>query len=160
VRHQAYLIVVMVVELTPLSHAYAYWKTHADQFSRNFYFRGYSGWALRLAQVAFFLAGVSGDVKRLCQATTIAEQERIWQKKLRPVLLNKIMLKGFLGNPAFNWHALGVPKNQMNCFLEDGTVEDFVKATLDPVPSLTTVRVSIPLAGHDRERETKLTCLS
>lgn len=44
---------------------------------------------------------------------------------------------------AFNWHALGVPRNQMNCFLQDGTVEDFVKATLDPVPSLTTLRVSL-----------------
>lgn len=43
---------------------------------------------------------------------------------------------------AFNWHALGVPKNQMNCFLQDGTVEDFVKATLDPIPSLGTLRVS------------------
>ena len=46
---------------------------------------------------------------------------------------------------AFNWHALGVPKNQMNCFLQDGSVEDFVKATLDPVPSLTTLRVSLPM---------------
>lgn len=42
---------------------------------------------------------------------------------------------------AFNWHALGVPKNQMNCFLQDGSVEDFIKATLDPVPSLTKLRV-------------------
>ena len=30
----------------------------------------------------------------------------------------------------------------MNCFLNDGTVEDFIKATLDPVPSLATIRVS------------------
>lgn len=80
-------------------HAYAYWKTHASQFSRNFYFRGYSGWALRLAQIAFFIAGVRGDVKRLCKATSTAEQERIWQKKIRPVFLNKVMVKLFLGNP-------------------------------------------------------------
>lgn len=79
-------------------HAYAYWKTHASQFSRNFYFRGYSGWALRLAQIAFFIAGVRGDVKRLCKATSTAEQERIWQKKIRPVFLNKAMVKLFLGN--------------------------------------------------------------
>ena len=81
------------------SHAYAYWKAHSGQFSRNFYFRGYSGWALRLAQVAFFLAGVSGHVKRLCEAKTTEEQERIWRKHLRPVMLNSVMLKGFLGNP-------------------------------------------------------------
>lgn len=42
----------------------------------------------------------------------------------------------------FNWHALGVPKNQMQCFLNDGSVEDFITATLDPVPSLTTLRVA------------------
>lgn len=35
----------------------------------------------------------------MCQATTVAEQDRIWTKKLRPILLNKIMVKGFLGNP-------------------------------------------------------------
>lgn len=103
------------------SHAYAYWMKHADQFRRNFYFRGYSGWALRLAQVAFFLAGVRGSVKQLCAASSTAEQERIWKKSLRPVILNKVMLK-VLGSPVFNWHALGVPRNQMNCFLADGSV--------------------------------------
>lgn len=129
---------LLTAKLSPFlsSHAYAYWKTHADQFSKNFYFRGYSGFALRVAQAAFWLAGVSCDVKRLCLANSTGEQERIWEKRLRPVLLNQVMLKGFLGNPAFNWHALGVPRNQMNCFLEDGSVADFVKATLDPIPSL------------------------
>lgn len=42
----------------------------------------------------------------------------------------------------FNWHALGVPQNQMNCFLQDGSVEDYVKATLDPIPTLSTLKVS------------------
>lgn len=80
-------------------HAYAYWKAHSDQFSRNFYYRGYSGWALRVSQVAFTLAAVRGSVKKLCQADSVAEQESIWQRSLRPVLLNKILMKGFLGNP-------------------------------------------------------------
>lgn len=133
---------LLTSKLSPFlsAHAYAYWMTHADQFSRNFYFRGYSGWALRLAQVAFFIAGVSGDSKRIANASSVTEQEQIWRTRLRPVLLNQVMLKGFLGNPAFNWHALGVPRNQMNCFLEDGSVADFVEATLDPVPSLTTLK--------------------
>lgn len=30
----------------------------------------------------------------------------------------------------------------MNCFLEDGSVEDYVKATLDPIPTLSTLKVS------------------
>ncbi|OCF62173.1 betaine lipid synthase [Kwoniella mangroviensis CBS 10435] len=122
------------------SHAYAYWLSHDTQFSRNFYFRGYSGWALRLAQIAFFLSGVRKDVKKICKASTIAEQEKIWNKKIRPIFLGRWMVKLFLGNPMFNWHALGVPQNQMNCFLQDGTVEDYIKATLDPIPKLTTLK--------------------
>ncbi|OCF42021.1 betaine lipid synthase [Kwoniella heveanensis CBS 569] len=122
------------------SHAYAYWLTHHRQFSRNFYFRGYSGWALRLAQIAFFLSGVSGDVKKICKASSVEEQERVWRKRVRPVFLGRIMVKLFLGNPMFNWHALGVPVNQMNCFLQDGTVEDYITATLDPIPKLTTLK--------------------
>lgn len=92
---------LLTSKLSPFlsAHAYAYWKTHASQFKRNFYFRGYSGWALRLAQTAFFLAGVRKDVEKICAATTTVEQERIWNKKLRPILLNKLMVKGFLGNP-------------------------------------------------------------
>lgn len=43
----------------------------------------------------------------------------------------------------FNWHALGVPKNQMNCFLEDGTVEEFITATLDPIPGLSKLKVRL-----------------
>ncbi|WVR08104.1 hypothetical protein IAU60_005150 [Kwoniella sp. DSM 27419] len=133
---------LLTTKLSPYlsSHAYAYWLTHANQFSRNFYFRGYSGWALRLAQIAFFVSGVRGDVKKLCKASSVEEQERIWRKRIRPVFLGRIMVKMFLGNPMFNWHALGVPMNQMNCFLQDGSVEDYVTATLDPIPKLTTLK--------------------
>ncbi|KAK8849633.1 hypothetical protein IAR55_004968 [Kwoniella newhampshirensis] len=133
---------LLTTKLSPFlsSHAYAYWKAHSSQFCRNFYFRGYSGWALRLAQVAFFLAGVRGDVRRILNASSTQEQERIWTKSLKPVFLNRVMMKLFLGNPLFNWHALGVPMNQMNCFLKDGSVEDFVTATFDPIPKLTTLK--------------------
>jgi hypothetical protein len=51
-----------------------------------------------------------------------------------------------LMNRIFNWHALGVPLNQMNCFLKDGTIEDFVKATFDPVPTMTTLKVCLCLS--------------
>jgi betaine lipid synthase len=81
------------------SHAFAYWKKHADQFSSNFYLRGYSGHGIRLSKVAFALAGVRGAVKQMCAADSTKEQERIWQTKLRPVLLNKALVTGFLGNP-------------------------------------------------------------
>jgi betaine lipid synthase len=49
--------------------------------------------------MAFALAAVRGNVQKLCQATSVEEQETIWRRKLRPVLLNKVLMKGFLGNP-------------------------------------------------------------
>jgi hypothetical protein len=39
----------------------------------------------------------------------------------------------------------------MNCFLKDGTIEDFVKATFDPIASLTTLKVSqITISANSR----------
>ncbi len=56
----------------------------------SFYLQGYSGWALRLARVLFSVFGVAEDVRRLCEADTIAEQDKIWQTRVRPVLLNPV----------------------------------------------------------------------
>ncbi|KAJ9127655.1 hypothetical protein QFC24_001065 [Naganishia onofrii] len=119
--------------------AYAYWKANADQFSSNFFLRGYSGWALRLARVAFALAGVSKDVKKMIACDTTAEQDAIWKKKLRPIMLNPVM-KLILGSGFFCWNALGVPRNQLNCLLQDGDIADFISATLDPVPGLANMK--------------------
>ncbi len=121
------------------SQAYAYWKVHADEFADNFFLRGYSGWAIRLGRAAFALAGVRGEVKRLIAASTTSEQQQVWNAKLRPVIMSPL-LKLILGSPIFCWNALGVPKNQLACLLEDGTIEDFIAATLDPVPGMATLR--------------------
>ncbi|KAJ9102622.1 hypothetical protein QFC19_004731 [Naganishia cerealis] len=121
------------------AQAYAYWKVNADQFSSNFFLRGYSGWAIRLARVAFALAGVSKDVKKMISCNTTAEQDAIWKKKLRPILLNPVM-RLILGSGFFCWNALGVPRNQLNCLLEDGDIAEFISATLDPVPGLANMK--------------------
>jgi betaine lipid synthase len=84
------------------SSAYPFWriKQHAFSPSSSFYLRGYSGRVLRLARAVFTLAGVSEDVARLCAADTLAEQEQIWVEKLRPVLLNPVVV-ALLKNPVF-----------------------------------------------------------
>lgn len=117
------------------AQAYAYWKANADQFSSNFFLQGYSGWAIRLARAAFAMTRVTKDVKRMVTADSIAEQDLIYKKKLRPIMLNPIM-KTILGSGFFCWNALGVPRNQLNCLLQDGDIADFIAATLDPVPAL------------------------
>lgn len=116
------------------SNAYQFWRINDDAFSSSFYLRGYSGLALRLARVIFTLAGVSKDVEALCDANTIEEQSKIWREKLRPVLLNPVVV-ALLKNPLFCWNALGVPLNQRRMLLDEGSIYEFVRDTLDPLAS-------------------------
>ncbi|CAD6983485.1 unnamed protein product [Tilletia controversa] len=118
------------------SHAYQFWRLNTSSFDKCFYFRGYSGHALRLAKFAFNIAGVRKDVERMCKADTVEEQQKIWDTRLRGTLINKHIIRFFLSNPAFLWNALGVPINQMNVFLNEGcSVEQFAIDTLDSIPS-------------------------
>ncbi|KAG6816964.1 hypothetical protein H0H87_001278 [Tephrocybe sp. NHM501043] len=116
------------------SSAYQFWRINDDAFSSAFYMRGYSGWALRVARIIFSLAGVTKYVQQLCECDTIDAQVKIWQTKLRPVLLNPIVV-ALLKSPVFCWNALGVPLNQRRMLLEEGTIYDFICHTLDPVVS-------------------------
>ncbi|KZT42398.1 hypothetical protein SISSUDRAFT_1058490 [Sistotremastrum suecicum HHB10207 ss-3] len=123
-------------KIAPLlsSSAYQFWRINEKAFSSSFYLRGYSGWALRMAKWAFWIAGVSDDVAALCRAASIDEQQRIWDQKLRPVIMNPVVV-ALLKNPIFCWNALGVPLNQRQIFLQEGTAYDFIRETLDPIPS-------------------------
>ncbi|KAH8096692.1 S-adenosyl-L-methionine-dependent methyltransferase [Cristinia sonorae] len=128
-------------KLSPLlsSLCYQFWRINSHMFKESFYKSGYSGWALRLAQWIFKLAGVSEDVRLLCEAGSIPEQERIWREAIRPVLLNSVVV-ALLKNPVFCWNALGVPLNQRKMFLDEGSAYDFVKDTFDPIPSTALLR--------------------
>lgn len=101
------------------SSAYQFWRINAQSFKSSFYLRGYSGWALRLASFIFRLAGVSKDIEALCNSNTLEQQEEIWRRKLRPVLLNPVVV-ALLKNPVFCWNALGVPLNQRKMLLDEG----------------------------------------
>ncbi|KAG9312680.1 hypothetical protein JVU11DRAFT_7097 [Chiua virens] len=100
-------------KISPLlsSIAYQFWHINDTAFANAFYMNGYSGLAIRLAQIVFGLAGVSKDAEELCNVATKAEQVRIWKEKLMPVLLNPLVV-ALLKTPAFCWNALGVPQNQ------------------------------------------------
>lgn len=123
------------------SHAYQFWRLNTNSFDKAFYMRGYSGHALRLAKVAFWLAGVQEDVRKFCLASSTEEQQKIWDTRLRNTLINKKLIKLFIANPAFLWNALGVPMNQLEIFKKEGTsVEQFMIDTLDKVPSRSLVK--------------------
>jgi betaine lipid synthase len=123
-------------KISPLlsSIAYQFWRINDNSFSSSFYLHGYSGWALSLAQFLFKLAGVSEDVQDMCNTDSLEEQDRIWKEKLRPVLLNPFVVP-LLKNPIFCWNALGVPRNQRRMLLQEGSAYEFIRDTLDPLPS-------------------------
>ena len=116
------------------SSAYQFWRSNVDAFSSSFYMHGYSGLALRLAKFIFKIARVTDDVKKMCDSDTLEEQAAIWHEKLRPVLLNPVVV-ALLKSPVFCWNALGVPLNQRQMILEEGTFYDYVMNTLDPLAS-------------------------
>jgi betaine lipid synthase len=101
------------------SAAYQFWRQNTDAFS-SFYTRGYSGWALKLARLVFACAGVSTHVEDMCNCDTLDDQVAIWRSKIRPVLLNPIVM-AFMRNPIFCWNALGVPLPQRKMIVEEGT---------------------------------------
>ncbi|KAF8210145.1 hypothetical protein K438DRAFT_1903773 [Mycena galopus ATCC 62051] len=134
------------------SSAYQFWRIKAQSFSSSFYLRGYSGWALRMAGWIFRAFGVSKEIQALCTADTLKEQEEIWNTKLRPVLLNPIVVT-LLKNPVFCWNALGVPLNQRKMLLDEGNIFEFIRDTLDPLVSTYLLKTGnyfylLALLGH------------
>ncbi|KAF8210227.1 hypothetical protein K438DRAFT_1809216 [Mycena galopus ATCC 62051] len=132
--------------------AYQFWRSNSHSFSSSFYLRGYSGWALRMAGWIFRAFGVSKEIQALCTADTLKEQEEIWNTKLRPVLLNPIVV-ALLKNPVFCWNALGVPLNQRRMLLDEGNIYEFIRDTLDPVISTYLLKTGnyfylLALLGH------------
>jgi hypothetical protein len=83
-------------------------RTTADSFLLPFLpLPDSSGHALRIAAWALWLAGVSKSAHEMCAAPTLEKQRKIWESKIRPVLLSKFMTKVVFSNPAFLWNALG-----------------------------------------------------
>ncbi|KAF8325155.1 S-adenosyl-L-methionine-dependent methyltransferase [Cantharellus anzutake] len=117
------------------SAAFQFWSVNANAFNSSFYLRGYSGWALRIAKWLFWATGMSGEVRRICEAETLMEQDEIWRRSLRKVFVEGQFVRWLVNNPVFLWNALGVPQNQKKAFTDEGTVHDFIKDTLDPIGS-------------------------
>ena len=98
---------------------------------------------------------------RFCNASSIEEQEKVWRERLRPVVLNPVVLF-VLDNPIFCWRALGVPRNQRKMLLDEGTAYNYVKDTLDPVASHKLLKegayhyLLVSLAPHHRHSESEV----
>lgn len=113
-------------------YAFQFWMDKYKTFSgKGLYDTGLTRWALRLARFVFTLGGLNGAVDELCACTSIKQQIKIWDEKLKPTLFSPIVATLLVGNPLFLWKALGVPANQAEML--GPSVMKYVIDTLDPV---------------------------
>lgn len=90
------------------SPAYQFWRVNQNAFASSFYLQGYAGWALRFAHWLVRISGRSEDVKQICEAKTIGEQDEIWRRSLRRIFVDGSVVQKLVDNPIFLWNALGV----------------------------------------------------
>ena len=99
--------------------------------------------AIRLVRWLFWLLGLSNDVKDMCNAKTLKEQQEIWPR-IRRVLLSRALHWTVVSTEWFAWKAAGVPPAQRRMIIEDhrdqvdndlrrGAIWEYIVNTLDPV---------------------------
>ncbi|KAJ5194207.1 Protein of unknown function DUF3419 [Penicillium cf. griseofulvum] len=148
---------LLISKLSPhlSSQAFQYWLEHTQTFTstsgHGLYETGGSRHAIRMVRWLFNIFGLQGEVRKLCEAQTIAEQREIWPR-IRGVLMSRPLHWAIVSTEWFAWKAAGVPRNQRNMIVEDffrrnGLTEDMKKGkdvsgqsiweyvvnTLDPV---------------------------
>ncbi|KAL4931319.1 class I SAM-dependent methyltransferase [Aspergillus undulatus] len=154
---------LLISRLSPhlSSQAFQYWLEHTHVFTsksgRGLYETGGSRHAIKMVRYLFKAFGLESQVKKLCEAQTLAEQRKIWPR-IRSVLLSKPLNWAIVSTEWFAWKAAGVPRNQRNMIVEDyfkrngltkemksakdisgKSIWEYVVDTLDPVVNETMV---------------------
>ena len=129
---------LLISKLSPhlSSQAFQYWLEHSQTFTstsgHGLYETGGSRHAIRMVRWLFNIFGLQGEVRKLCEAQTIAEQREIWPR-IRGVLMSRPLHWAIVSTEWFAWKAAGVPRNQRNMIVDDffrrnGLTEDMKKA--------------------------------
>ncbi|PYH47485.1 class I SAM-dependent methyltransferase [Aspergillus saccharolyticus JOP 1030-1] len=115
---------LLIEKLSPhlSSQAFQYWLEHTQIFTsssgKGLYETGGSRHAIKMIRYLFQVFGLQGQVAKLCEAQTLAEQRKIWPK-IRAVLMSKPLHWAVVGTEWFAWKAAGVPRNQRNIIIDD-----------------------------------------
>lgn len=126
--------------------------------------------AIKLVRWLFTLLGLSGNVRNLCRAKTLREQQEMWPK-IRRVLLSRPLHWSVVSTEWFAWKAAGVPPAQRRMIISDhqehGDLElrgeavwQYIVDTLDPVVQNTLISDDnyfylLCLQGHYTQRYVK-----
>ncbi|KAJ5105617.1 hypothetical protein NUU61_002964 [Penicillium alfredii] len=115
---------LLISKLSPhlSSQAFQYWLEHTHVFTSSsghgLYETGGSRHAIRMVRWLFNIFGLQTEVRKLCEAQTLAEQRAIWPR-IRRVLLSRPLNWAIVSTEWFAWKAAGVPRNQRNMILDD-----------------------------------------
>ncbi|KAF9437924.1 hypothetical protein BGZ76_010555 [Entomortierella beljakovae] len=125
---------ILLDQLSPTlsSTALQFWYKNRNSFDECFYESGYSGLALWVFKWLIRVKGLSKSLEELSTTNDVRVQEHIWENVIKPATLPEWLVKAF-SHPAFLWNALGVPINQMNLFLNEGSAVRYLYDTLDPI---------------------------
>lgn len=116
---------LLVEKLSPYlsSHALDYWlhvgPSTFNAKGKGLYYTGGSRHALQLVSWLASLLGIRGDIAKVCEVETLAEQREIWSKRIRRVVLSQLLAYFVVGSERFLWKALGVPGEQRAMIEED-----------------------------------------
>ncbi|KAI9833063.1 MAG: hypothetical protein M1819_003896 [Sarea resinae] len=115
---------ILISKLSPhmSSQALQYWLDHSSIFtSRNgkgLYESGGSRIAIKLCRYLFHCFGLTNEVRKLCEASTLNEQREIWPR-IRKVLMSRPLHWAVVGTEWFLWKAAGVPPAQHRMIQND-----------------------------------------
>ncbi|KAL1986858.1 hypothetical protein VTN96DRAFT_5511 [Rasamsonia emersonii] len=153
---------LLISRLSPhlSSQAFQYWLDNTNVFTsksgKGLYETGGSRHAIKLVRYLFTVFGLSGKVKKFCEAPTLNEQRKMWPQ-IRGVLLSKLLNWAVVGTEWFAWKAAGVPPAQRNMIIDDylkrkglsgvkkgsdvsgRAIREYVVDTLDPVAKETLI---------------------
>lgn len=104
------------------SQAFQYWLEHSHVFTSKsgagLYETGGSRHAIRMVRYLAKMFGLEGEIRKMCEAQTLAEQRKIWPR-VRKILLSKPLNWAVVSTEWFAWKAAGVPRNQRNMIVDD-----------------------------------------
>jgi betaine lipid synthase len=110
---------LLISKLSPhmSSRAFQYWLNHVHVFtgthSKGLYETGGSRHAIRTMRILSTILGFRNEVRNLLSAKTLNEQREIWNKKIRPIIMSRLLNYLVVSQEKFLWAALGVPYRQL-----------------------------------------------
>lgn len=131
---------LLISRLSPhlSSRAFQYWLNNTHVFtssrSKGLYETGGSRHAIKFVRVLSTVLGFRSETKKLLEAKTLNEQQEIWRKKIRPIMMSRLLAYLVVSQEKFLWAALGVPHNQLAMLEADYIASETLPGTSTTSP--------------------------